>query len=189
MKIITSLIIGLMLIVSALAYTTTQITAPTADFETQESQSVNVSGMVNASAFPDIRELNSSLINITIMNKSCQSCGYDAHSSYIINVSNQNGSLDVFWNQTITLQPGYNWIFLNFTNVSVAVLPAHTVTEARIINIDPERFILDIGDLGLKMGDANEVACSATTRGLIKYNASDGFMGCTANGYKSLNSS
>ena len=193
---ITHLVIGILCILTVLsipifAYTTTKIDAPPTGFTTQQSTSVNVSGMLNASAYP-AREFEdqTSFANITIMNKSCQSCAYNVHSSYSVNISNKNGSVDIFWNKTITLTSGYNWIYLNFTNASIRSQPFHAATEERIINIDPDQFVLNIFNMGIKFGDANLIDCSTATLGLIIFNASaDTFRGCTTQGYVPLNTS
>lgn len=174
------LIIGL--IIDTTAYTTTEITAPPAGFTFTTSTSVNISGGINASGFPDLF-VNGSIdawIGVMIMNKSCQSCSYDNHSNYVIKAS--NGSTSVFWNQTITLGEGYNWIYLNFTNATVAVLPAHTVTEVRIINVDTEKYKLNVGGFN-KINftvDVGNISTAGNVRisGCIQLNCSQAG-GCT----------
>lgn len=135
------LIMGLILMVGATGYTY-QITAPPSTFTTQSSTSVNVSGNVNVTYYGILNGSNPNLkIEVMIMNRSCSTCSYDNHSNYII-----NGSEGAFWNQTITLGSGYNWIYLNFTNATaIGGVASHVTTSANVINIDPDMYKLNIG--------------------------------------------
>ena len=85
MKILTGRILFVLMILCGLVAIVTaftvRITAPTS-FETQSSTSVNVSGGIDASQFPDLNQtFNRTMVNVTIMNKSCSTCAYGAHSS------------------------------------------------------------------------------------------------------------
>lgn len=131
----------LVLAIAVTGFSSIQITAPTSTFETQSTTSVNVSGGLNATAYPELK--HGDRIQVKIYNKSCHSCGYTNHSSYTLNITNSSQTEP--WNKTITLVAGYNWIFLNFTNVTKAVKPNHRVTSARIINVDPDMYTLNIG--------------------------------------------
>ena len=158
------------------AYTTTELLYPATNFATQKSTTVNVSGGINSSniLFPLIGESSyndSRYVEVKIMNKSCFTCSYGNHSSYVIKSSNSTG--DIFWSTTITLGSGYSWIFLNFTNVTKVAGNSYagSATTARVINIDPQ----------------TEPTCNTASRGLIVYSDALGFRGCTTGGYKSLN--
>ncbi len=148
-SILAGFIAGLFLIASALAFTTNEISAPTA-YSTSATTTVNISGMVNISAFPYldnfIREgllngtyanISRHVVNFTILNKSSSSGAYGQLASFAVNVTNDTSSKvnfwnytatvtnDTsskvnFWNYTATLKEGRNWIRINFTNISRA---------------------------------------------------------------------
>ncbi len=42
-------------------------------------------------------------------------------------------------------------------------------------------------DYGIQYGGSAAFACGASTRGLLIYNSTLGFLGCTEDGWKSLN--
>ena len=152
-KLLAGIVIALFLIISAAAFTTNEITAPSA-YQTYNTLTVNISGGLNVSAFSFLTARNTSanftqhVINITILNKSSSSGAYgilDSSLSLTINATNRTP--DVFWNFTATLTEGRHWIRLNFTNVSRADDGSFggSLSAERIVDIDLEAYVLTIG--------------------------------------------
>lgn len=166
--------IAIILIIALSAFLTIEITDPTS-LTSQTSTSVNVSGGINASAYDDLT--GGEMIGVMIMNKSCSSCVYSNHSNYIIRPSNSTNNIG--WNRTITLSPGYNWIYLNFTNVTNIrgqKYAGSVGSDVSIVNIDPDRYILNVGGLNqinftLDAGNIT-LAGNIKVAGCIQYNCS-----------------
>ena len=161
--------------------------------------------------------ITSHIINVTILNHSGSATddyGILASSlSLTYNASNYSTIVD-FWNFTGTFTNERNWIRVNFTNVSRAADGSFggALTSERIVQIDTAGNVLNLGgfdthnfsfdsgdfnisrlflgagiDLNTDVAESGET-CTAANRGLIIYNSTDGFMGCTESGWYSLNS-
>src|SRR3990167_3396952 len=216
-KIIVVLGLLILLTVSVMSFTINQITAPTsystsATTSINISGGINITNfpylqIVNQS----FSNFSTHVINVTILNKSCSSCAYGILASSLsltVNATNISGNTNNFWNFTATFKEGRNWIRLNFTNVSRAddVSFGGSLTDEVIVDIDTTKYKLIVGgksgflklnlstdtgliqtDYGLQTGGAATASCGATTRGLIIYNSTQGFIGCTDAGWKALN--
>ena len=158
--------IVLMLSIGSIAFSTVEITKPTA-FSYQEVLEVNISGALNISGFPYLTytarkgngtqengsfnagfNFSDEIINITILNKSSSAGSYGYLASFAVNVTNRTP--DMFWNYTATLTQGRHWLRLNFTNVSRQDNGAFggALTSERIVQIDIKGNILNIGGFG-----------------------------------------
>jgi len=166
MKKLIAFIIALLTIAFASAFTYNQITAP-AEFYTSSSLEVNISGGINISAFPYLKttgnNATSHVINVTILNKSSSSGSYGIlANSLSLTINASNYTEQKFWNYTATLTEGYNWIRLNFTNVSRNDDGSFggSLTAERIVNVDTKAFMITVGqfdtiNISTKEGDIN----------------------------------
>ena len=140
-----SILMALLTIFSVMAYSTVTKTAPINNYQPQTTLTVNVSGGINASGFSALSTAGAQ-INVTILNKSSLNGDWGLYnpSGYIVNAS--NGSIDFFWNVTITLTEGIHWIALNFTNSSgLANATDGTLSNITAIEIDLDYNIITIG--------------------------------------------
>ncbi len=159
-------------------------------YSTFTSTGINFSMAVNQSA-----GVEDYTWNISIWNKSSSDGSYSRLFDGII-------KNNTFWNKTVTLKDNdRHWVYMSVANVSGGAVNSST----RIIDIDTNYYNLEIGNFGKVNisldtgridtsygvrigGELSSVDCGASTRGLIIYNATNGFIGCTGNGWKSLNS-
>lgn len=157
----------------AAAFTTTEITAPTA-FSYHPILDVNISGGINVTAFPFLMRNNDSdniniirhVINVTILNctlGTSSSCTYGILAASLpltINATNDTASGVNLWNYTAEFTQGRHKVRLNFTNVSQADDGTFggALTAERIVQIDVEFNVLEIwgGVINLSStGDVN----------------------------------
>ena len=141
--IFTSIMLALITIFSVIAFTSNEISAPSA-YVTLTSTSVNISGAVNASAFSGLSQ--GDVVNVTILNKSSNGGDYGILESSLLSRINASGtSKHVFWNQTVTLaRDTRHWIILNFTNAT----SGGSLSSERIIDIDIDFFTIQVGQFG-----------------------------------------
>ena len=118
----------------------------------------------------------------------------------LINETINNGS---FWNKTVTMTDALrHYWYASFPNSSSSGVILNTSTST--FNIDTIYYKLIFGsqnkfnvtldtgqvdtDFGVRFGPAgSDEICNAATRGLISYNITQGFIGCTADGWKAIN--
>lgn len=183
MRVITSYIIGALLMISVVvAFSTVEITAPTS-FTYQSSLQVNVSCGINISGFPYLYEninfssrqsnVTSQVVNVTILNKSSEAGNYTILTSSLpLTVNASNGSLAPFWNFTATLADGRHWLKCNYTNASrnAAGDFISALTAERIVQIDIERDVFGImgGTINFSTnGDINTSGLFHTNKGIV----------------------
>lgn len=155
MKFLSIIVALLVLIFSASAFLTTEITAPTA-FSYSPTLEVNISGGINVSAFPFLLDTGEGLnfsdnvVNITILNCTVNSAGTCTYgilaSSLPLTINATNRSPEVFWNFTATFTNDRHKVRLNFTNISRADDGSFggALTAERIIQIDVQRNIIEL---------------------------------------------
>lgn len=152
--IITSFLLLVLAVITISAFTITEITAPPTGFTTVTSDQVNVSGGINGSTASSLytrygpiseTNLSNNMVNVSILQKNTSTGSYKILDTSVMNVSNFTR---MSWNLTVTVDEGYNWIRLNFTNVTTSqggVLGVQT--DERIINLDSNLYMLNIGGL------------------------------------------
>lgn len=176
--ILLTLAVSLILIISVLAYSSNEITAPAA-YSTSSTLTVNVSGGINASSYDGI--VGGSVVNVTILNKSSSSGAYGIlAASLSLTCNASNGSLDYFWNYTATFTEGRQWIKLNFTNVSFNN-NVGSLSAERIVQIDLDATMLSLYGGKINFTDTGNINISGTI-GLGEHNMSfitqDGTKAC-----------
>ena len=162
MKLLLFGIVFLVFVLSAAAFLTVEITAPTA-FSYQETLEVNVSAGLNITGFPFLINVGSNngsvnstnaTVGINILNHS--GSGTDTYgilaSSTGLTITISNGttpSADAgnFWNFTATLTNERQFIKVNFTNVSRKDDGSFggVLTAERVVQIDTSGNILNLG--------------------------------------------
>ena len=170
----------------------------------------------NASA--ECNNVTRHVINVTILNHSGSSTdAYGILASSLpltVNVTNDTSAPAMFWNFSASFTNGRQFIKVNFTNVSRDSTGSFggALTSERIVQIDVAGNVINLGgfdkiNISLTEGHINtsggfmgkfldlltnvpesSETCAASNRGLIIYNSTDGFMGCTESGWYSLNS-
>lgn len=144
--IILIIVIALLTIISVIAYSTVEKTAPFTEYQIFTTTSINISGGVNASGASGLTNAYD-IVNVTILNKSSSAGAYG-----ILNVSGQrhhlvnasNGTTNVFWNFTATLTEERHWIRINFTNAS-SVWNETMLTNETVFDIDVDYDVITIG--------------------------------------------
>lgn len=188
----------LALVLSLVAYAATNIgiTRPTT-FTTLTSTSVNLSVEFN--------QTNDGAVeyNISIMNSSESSSG-----PFSLLTSGTLGNAS-FWNETVTMVDGTrNWIKINITNGSGAIPPGNVNSGVQVFDIDASflkfqfggfktiNFTVNEGNLDLTnnlsashlqvRNTSDFAACDIGALGAIKFNATNGFVGCNGTGWVSF---
>ena len=186
-KFLVGFVITLLLILIVHGFSTVEITAPD-QYSTSATVTVNVSGGINASSFPFLK--SGDIVGVNILNRSSSTGEYNilsSSASLTVNATNTSSGVETWWNFTATLTEGdRHRIRLNFTNATRNDDGSfeEVLTSERTIDIDIRALVLEAPSI--KVGDPN-VDCGATTRGLIMYNTSLGFIGCTEAGWKGIN--
>ncbi len=196
------IIIGVMflLLVSLVIGATSMTTNKPSAYSTYTTTDINVSVLFSQTTNGEVEW------NITLFNKSSLAGSYGANVPSGTNLTIQNNS---FWNYTVSLNDDTrHWIFARIINATGGTVDS----TPRIIDIDTGFLVFSVGQYGainmtLNTGDINTSGivtaqalrvrngtrlgsyelCTAANEGTINYNSSIGFIGCTAQGWKSLN--
>ena len=198
MKNLTTLTVILAFILSAVAVYA-GLTAPGYDQKPLQG-TVLTSTSVNFSVRINNTNDGNTTFRILIYNTSSSIKNFSASilAAPLINETINNGS---FWNKTVTMTDSLrHYWYVNFTNATNQGF----ITSTSTFNIDTNYYKLRFGsqdkfnvtldtgqvdtDFGVRFGVAgSDETCGAATRGLISYNTTAGFIGCTADGWKAIN--
>ncbi len=154
-----SFVIALITILSVIAFTGVEKTAPINTYSTSTTTDINISGRINASGLTFIngsgrnptRPLRGGdVINVTILNCTLglsSTCTYGIlASSLSLTLNASNGSIDYRWNFTASFTEGFHLIALNFTNATgVNGTGGGLLSNVTAIEIDVDYNIITIG--------------------------------------------
>ncbi len=160
--IILSFVIALITILSVMAFTGVEKTAPINTYSTSTTTDINISGRINASGLTFIngsgrnptRPLRGGdVINVTVLNCTLglsDTCTYGILASSLsltLNASNAStGHEAQFWNFTASFTEGFHLIKLNFTNATgLNGTGGGLLTNKTAIEIDVDYNIITLG--------------------------------------------
>ena len=185
MKLLSTLIVFLVVLMVVSGFSTVEITAPS-DSTYQSTLAVNISGGINVSAFPFLLFTGANhsnndtvarhVINVTILTKTSSSGTYSILAASLpLTINATNGTPQNFWNYTATLSEGRNYVRLNFTNVSINDKGEYggALTAERIIQIDTEPLLINFsgklhlegGNLSVNSGGGTRFDCGPNDSG------------------------